>query len=55
MTKKYIVERYFCKPKEVESDMNKYHEKGYYPKEIKLGNHQGLVDATIIYKLEELE
>lgn len=37
----------------MENDMNALHKDGYYPKEIKLDDYQNLVDATIVYELNE--
>jgi len=51
--KKFVVERYFCEPEQMEKRMNDHYEKGYYPKEIKLADYQDKVDATVIYELEE--
>lgn len=52
MTKKFLIRRYYCKPEEMEVDMNDLYNEGYYPKEIKLDSHQDMVDATVVYELE---
>lgn len=53
MKDKFIVKRYdMTLAEDLQKDMNKLYEKGYYPKEIKLDDYQNYVNATIIYELE---
>ena len=54
--KEFLVRRYdMSSTHEVEKDMNELFERGYYPKEIKLGDYQNYIDASIIYEMESDE